>query len=335
MKIIFFGSSSFSIPVLKALINSHHKVSHVVTVPPQKKGRGLKPAPSEVKAFAEAKQLSVSEPEKLSEEYVGTILKTLAPDFFVAASYGKLIPKSIFTIPKFDSLNVHPSLLPKYRGASPIQASILAVEKTTGVSIFSITEKLDSGDLYAQASTHIHDEETALELSARLSDLGAKLLLEVLDQFEKGVARKIPQDESQATYAAKIHKESGRINWSQDAQKIHNQVRAYFPWPSAFTFFRGKRLKILETRVPSGIGFINPSPLPSPLRGEGRLWGHSDESSLPGTIRNIGNERFDVMAGSGVIVLFRVQEEGARAMSAAEYARGKHIQAGERFDSKS
>lgn len=314
MNVIFFGSSSFSIPVLEALLQSRHRIVHVVTTPPKRKGRGLTLAGSEVKEFATQKKLPVLEPEKLLSEMVIHELKTLSPDLIVVASYGKLIPETLFSIPKLDTLNVHPSLLPKHRGASPIQAAILAGERTTGVSIFSVTKDLDAGDVYGQTSTEIGENENALELSDRLASLGAALLLELIDQLEKGTAHKTPQNSSVATYAPKIKKESGKIDWVREATNIHNQVRAYFSWPSAYTFFRSKRIKILRTRVAAK--------------------NNSAELSPSGTILKIGSETMEVKTGSGVIALLQVQEEGARAMSAGEFARGKRIQNLERFENQ-
>lgn len=311
MRIVFFGSSQFSIPVLRSLVASKHSVVHVVTIPDRKKGRGQKIAPSVVKAFAEEHRLSVSAPERLSVSSVVENIKTLAPDLIVIASYGKIVPASIFEVAKIAPLNVHPSLLPKYRGASPIQSVILEGDERTGVSIAEVTTQLDSGDLFAKTETSIGKNENTFELSERLAEMGAKLLLETIAQLERGVATKKPQDASQATYVKKLARSSGQIDWTKPAQIIHNQVRAYYPWPSAFTWFRGKRLKILSSRCPT---------VPT-------------DGSHPGTVTNVGEgEAIYVATQTTPLAVQCVQLEGRREMSAFKFALGQRIQKGEQFE---
>ena len=312
MKIIFFGSSDFSIPVLKALLASPHHVIHVITTPDKKRGRGQKLASTVVKEFALKHNLPVSNPEKLSDPSVVTAIQKLMPDLLVIASYGKLIPSSIFTVPKIAALNVHPSLLPKYQGASPIQQALLNGDKQTGVSIAEIIKKLDAGDVFGQVKTDIGENENALELSERLSEMAAELLLKVIQQFETGNVSRTPQMTSESVYAGKFEKEFGEINWQKPVLQIHNQVRACYPWPSAFTFFHGKRLKICKARP-----------------------AQTDSQAVePGTILEITlTGEIHVQTMPGILELIQVQLEGGREISSSEFVRGQHIQKGERFES--
>lgn len=311
MNIIFLGSSSFSIPVLEALVNSKHRVVHVVTTPDRKKGRGQKMAPTEVKYLALEKGLACSSPEKLRDESLVETLKTSAPDFLVVASYGKMVPNAMIALPKLAPLNVHPSLLPKYRGASPIQSAILSGDRKTGVSIAEVTSELDAGDLFGQVTTEIGENENTEALSARLAVLGGKLLLEIIEQFGRGNVRRTAQDSALATMTHKIHKDTGKIDWNKPAGEIHNLVRASFPWPAAFTFFHGKRLKILST-------FLGDT---------------SAAATKPGTVLDLSKEGAIIVATrSGPLRLRQVQLEGRKEINAAEFARGERIRRGDCFE---
>ncbi len=314
MKIIFFGSSDFSVPILKTLLSSGHSVVLVITTPDRKKGRGQKLAPTVVKTFAQGKNLSVLAPEKLSIPSVVDTIRQAAPDFMVIASYGKMVPESIFSLPKIAPLNVHPSLLPWHRGASPIQAAILEGDQKTGVSIADVTKELDAGDLFGQAETEIEENENALELSGRLSEIGSNLVLKTINEFIHGKVSRIKQDSSKSSYAKKLERDSGHINWEQPALLIHRQVRAYYPWPSAFTFFHGKRLKILAAH-------------------QAKI--QSDQNKMPaGTIIKIEqNKSIHVQTQKGALELIRVQPEGCKEMSAFEFALGQRIKMGDRFES--
>ncbi len=308
MRIVFFGSSEFSIPVLSALL-SRHEVVQIVTTPEQKKGRGQKRSGTVIQEFAMEHQLPFLEPKKLSDSEFVAQIQNLNPDFLVIASYGKLIPSSIFKLPKIAALNVHPSLLPRHRGASPIQRTILEGDAKTGVSIAEITKDLDAGDIYAQVETSIELTENAHQLSERLSKLAGQLVLEVIEQQRKGNLKKISQSLSNATYAKKITKEEGKIDWNQPARVIHNQVRAYDPWPGAFTFLQGKRLKILGTELLSKV----------------------NEKVPPASIISIDQDGICVQTQSGSIKLKRVQLEGRKEVGAYEFALGQRIKTGDRF----
>lgn len=311
MNIVFFGSSSFSVPVLEALLASKHKIVHVITTPDRKKGRGQKIASTEVNHLAAQKNLPCSSPEKLRDESLVEVLKKTAPDFLVVASYGKMVPNSMLTLPKIAPLNVHPSLLPKYRGASPIQSAILSGDRQTGVSIAEVTPELDAGDLFGQVTVAMSENENSEELSARLAALGGRLVLEVMDRFERGESSRAPQNPELATVTHKIDKDFGKIHWEKSARDIHNLVRASFPWPSAFTFFRGKRLKVSSTQL--GL--------------------KQSENEKPGTVLDVSkNGTVAVATGTDIILLHRVQLEGRKEMGAAEFARGERVQKGERFE---
>ena len=312
MTIVFFGSSEFSIPVLSALMEKQ-SVRLVVTTPEKKKGRGQKVSGTVVKDFALKHGLSCLEPEKLSDpQFVGQI-ETLSPDFIVVASYGKLIPSSVFSKSKIAPLNVHPSLLPKHRGASPIQRSILEGNQKTGVSIAEVTKDLDAGDLFAQIETNLDVNENANQLSHRLSEMAAKLVLEVIDRAKNGNLKKTPQSSaSQETYAKKMTKEEGQINWNQPNIVIHNQARAYNPWPGAFTFVNDKRLKILQTALIT----------------------NSNSQAQPGEIIMIDHNGIVVQTQMNQICLEKVQLEGRNEIGAYEFALGQRLKSKDRFSSQ-
>ncbi len=307
MNIVFFGSSDFSIPVLEALI-SRHNVVHVVTTPDKKKGRGQILAPTVVKEYAIKHKLSCSAPEKLNQPEVIDQIKNLNPDFIVIASYGKLVPEAIFKAVANAALNVHPSLLSRHRGASPIQRAILEGDKKTGVSIAEVTKDLDAGDLFAQAETALDPNENASELSQRLSKIAGELILKVIDNIAAGKITKTPQNQNQSTYAKKIEKEEGKINWNNLGETIHNQVRAYYPWPGAYTFYHDKRLKVFETCL-----------------------GNISTKFSPGTIVEITSEYIAVQTKKNTILLKRIQLEGKQEMKAYDFALGQHLKIGETF----
>ena len=265
-------------------------------------------ASSAVKEFALANKIPVSSPEKLSNSEVVSQIQNLIPDFVVIASYGKLVPEAIFKAAKIAPLNVHPSLLPKYRGASPIQRAILEGDKQTGVSIAEVTKDLDAGDLFAQREIQIEPNENTGELSQRLSLVASRLILEVMEQLTTGKAKKIPQDSSAFTYAKKIEKEEGKIDWNTSNVLIHNQVRAYFPWPGAYTFLGRKRLKVIATEI--------------------------DGSGLkikPGAILEIKPSYISVQTKNGFLLLKQVQLEGKKEMSAYDFALGQRLKPGDLF----
>jgi methionyl-tRNA formyltransferase len=262
MKLAFMGTPEFALSALSSLINAQeHDLTLVITQADKPKGRGMQTQSPPVKELALRYGLQVFQPATLKNniEFLD-LMRHGAFDAVIVVAYGKMIPAEILPLPRFGFINVHASLLPEFRGASPINRAILAGRKTTGVSIMKIDEGMDSGPVYLQSQVEIGDEEDAAELSEKLSRIGAKKLLEVLSLLEQGKIEPVPQDHSRATYAPMLTKEDGRIDWQDDPVAIYNKVRGMVPWPCAYTFLKGKMLRILsagyelgETGMPPGI----------------------------------------------------------------------------------
>ena len=249
MDIVFFGTSEFAMPVLRRLAGSKHKVLAVVTQPDRQKGRRLKVSPPPTKVFAKTKDISVYQPDDASGEDSINYLKKLEADLFVVAAFGQILKKEALEIPKIYAINVHGSLLPKYRGAAPTNWAIINGEDKSGITIIKMNEKMDEGDIILKRELAIDREDTNITLSEKLSDLGADALTEALELIEAGKAAPVKQDGSAATYAPKLEKEDGLIDWNEPALNIHNKVRGFLPWPGAYTCFNGRTLKILKTDV--------------------------------------------------------------------------------------
>ena len=249
MNIVFFGTSEFAMPVLHRLIDSQHKVLAVVAQPDRQKGRRLKISPPPTKVLAEARGIPVFQPADASSKDPIAYLKKLNADLFVVVSFGQILKKEVLEIPKIYSVNIHGSLLPKYRGAAPTNWAIINGDKLSGVTIIKMNEKMDEGDIILKKEIAIDSEDTNITLNERLSDLGADALMETIKLIESGNAQLIKQDGSAATYAPKLKKDDGLIDWREPALTIHNKVRGLLPWPSAYTYFNGKMLKILKAGI--------------------------------------------------------------------------------------
>jgi len=311
MKVVFFGSPSSALPSLKKILDSGHSVELVITQPDKPTGRGKKLLPCPVKQMALDLNIPVSQPLKIRKD-AATLeqLKKIQPDLAVVVAYGQIIPASIIYLPKHNSLNVHFSLLPRYRGASPVQWALLNGEDRTGITIFELNEKMDEGDVLAQQETEILPEENAAELEARLAQLGADLLVKTIDRIESLKHQK--QDHAQATYAPKLKKEDGKIDWGKDSFYIQRQVRAFTPWPSAYAFIGEKRVKI-----------------PKGQKSEGR----AAQSSSLGEILNIGKQGIEICCGErSVFLIERIQPENRNEMDAFAFSLGMRIRPGDRFD---
>ncbi len=308
LRTIFLGTPEFAVPSLRALRDKLELLA-VVTQPDRPQGRGRKVAPPPVARLAREMGIPVLQPVKLRDPAVVEALRALRPDVIVTVAYGKIIPPQILSLPPLGCINVHPSLLPKYRGASPIQAALANGERETGVTIMYQSETLDAGDIILQRPVLIAPDDTAQTLEARLAEEGAHALLEALALIADGKVPRRPQDESHATYAGKLTKESGRIDWTQPAIVLVNFIRAMDPWPSAYTWHRGKTLKICKGEVLGGAPSAQPGVVTEARRGEG----------------------FVVATGQGSLLISEVQPEGRRRMTADEYARGTHLQVGERL----
>ncbi len=303
MRVAFFGTPAWALPVLKAL-DQAHRVVLVVSQPDKPKGRGLKPAPSPVSAYALERGLPLLRPHRLKEEGFLKALREARPEVGVVAAYGKILPKEVLEIPPYGFLNLHPSLLPKYRGPAPVQWALIRGEERTGVSIMRLDEGMDTGPLYATWETPIFPDEDAVALGERLRDKGIELLLWVLDRLPHLTPR--PQ-EGEASYAPLLTKEEGRIRFHDPAQAIYNRHRGVQPWPGSYFFHEGRRVKALKLR-------------PEPGQGEA------------GVVVGVGPEGVWVGTGEGLVRLLEVQPEGKRPMPAPDWARGYGIRPGVRLD---
>lgn len=294
------GTPGFAIPVLVALLDAGHEVAGVYTQPDRPAGRRGRPAPSAVKEAAEELGLPVFQPPSLKREAAQHELAGLAPDVIVVAAYGLFLPKATLDLPPLGCLNVHPSLLPRYRGPSPVASVILNGDAGTGVTVIRLDEGMDSGPIVAQRETAIGADEDGAGLTDRLFQLGAELMVETLPEWAAGRIAAVPQDDAAATTTSLLKREDGEIDWSQDATRIARQVRAYQPWPGAFTLWRGKLLKVVDATEAAGHGSDAPSGQVVALSGGG----------------------LGIVAGHGVLEVRRLQLEGSRASGAAEFLRG-------------
>jgi len=300
MRLIFLGTPAFAVPTLERLAERGHQVLAAVSQPDRPKGRGQALAAPAVKEAALRLGVPVYQPERLKRPDTVEYLRALAPDAMVVVAYGKVIPQSIIDIPPLGILNVHASLLPKYRGAGPVQWAIVNGEAVTGITIMQIDAGLDTGPMLLRTETAIGAEETAPELGRRLSWMGADLLAEALDGLAAGRIVPQPQDHSRATYAPPLKKEDGRIDWSRSAVQIHNQVRGMQPWPGADSSFRGATLHVWRARPAAGAA--------------GRA---------PGSVMRV--KPLLVACGEGSLELLEVQMEGRKRMPAADFVNGHRL----------
>lgn len=305
------GTPEFAVPSLEALISNAYEVVAVYTQPDKEAGRGRHMASSPVKELALSRGLEVVQPETLKDRSVVENIAGLKPDLIVVAAYGRIIPAELLNLPEFGCINVHPSLLPLYRGSSPIAAAILQGDEVTGVTIMLMDKGMDTGPILTQKTVAISGEDTAGSLTARLAQVGAQLLVATLPQWLGGKITSQTQDESRASYTKVISKEDGQMDWHVTALELWRRVRAFDPWPGCYTWWQGKRLKISEA-----------IPLPG-----GKLEEEGMVIALPqGAKAAVGVETRD-----GILGLIRVQLEGKRAISAGEFMRGQRDFAGSRL----
>jgi len=297
LRAIFMGTPEFAVRSLERMVAAGHQVIAVFTQPDRPKGRGQESTASPVKIAAERLGLALYQPERVRRPEVVEEIRSLKPEVMVVVGYGQIIPQAILDIPPHGIVNVHASLLPKYRGAAPIQWAIARGETKTGVTTMRIDAGLDTGDMLLKAETEIGDEETAIELSVRLAGMGAGLLEETLARLSAIKPEK--QDSSQATLAPILKKEDGRIDWTRPAREIANRVRGFQPWPGCYTIWRGKRLAIWRARAVAGSGRV-------------------------GEIRGVG-----VACGEGALELIEVQPEGKKRMTAEAFLNGHQVKDGE------
>ena len=306
IKIIFFGNTEFSNPVLLKCAQSYN-VCSVVTNPSKKMGRGQKLVDTPVKILSNDHNLEVIECDNLLDKEFVKKLEDINPDLFVVVAY-KILPKSLLSIPKYGAINLHSSLLPKYRGAAPIQRAILNHEKTTGVSTFLIEPRVDTGKILEQAQCDINDSDNYGSLSAKLSNIGADLVVSSIEKYLTKEIKPYLQDESLATLAPKIMKEEFLINWDKTASDIYAQIKAFSPYPGAYTFLNGKRIKFFESEL------IN-----------------NQSSRQSGEVDNITNDFFDIACSIGSLRVYKVQMEGKKMMPAKDFILGMPTLKGSRF----
>ena len=310
MKIIFFGSDDFAKAHLETLLSSEHKVVACVTQPDKPKGRGLHVVMSPIKESAQAHQIPFFQPESLKNPSLSEQLKEFKCDLFIVIAYGKILPAQFLQIPYVCAINVHGSFLPKYRGAAPINWAIINGEDETGISIIKMNATMDGGDIFAQEKIKIDRNDTAMSLRAKMMAQGPELLLKTINSLEDNNYTLTVQDSKAVTVAAKLTKELGHIDWNRSAHQIHNLVRGLNPWPSAYTFFKGKLLKILSTDVMM-----------------------QDISSYkPGEIIGLHSKGFVVATMADALLVKQVHLESAKVMEASQFCLGHHVEVGFRFE---
>ncbi|MGI6542207.1 MAG: methionyl-tRNA formyltransferase [Limnochordia bacterium] len=314
MRLVFMGTPEFAVPSLRAIVKAGFTVCAVVTQPDRPKGRGMRLTPPPVKACAQELQLPVYQPEKVRDATFVQQFQDLAPDCVAVVAFGQLIPEILLQTPPLGFINVHPSLLPKYRGATPIQQALLDGVTETGVSTMYLDMGMDTGDVILQVKTRVDADENAGDLHDRLALVGADLLVETLRLVEAGDAPRIPQDHAKATVTHKLKENDGHLDWQHSAVALVNRIRAFTPWPSAYTYYNTERLKVLKARA-----------MPS---------AKSVHELHPGGILSISEEGIQVVCSEGILELQLVQPQNGRVMSAAAYAHGKRLRTGDSFRSR-
>lgn len=305
MKVLFMGTPDFAVPVLEALIDKHNVVA-VVSQPDKPKGRGKKLQPTPVKAVAEAHNIPVYQPNRIKDEEFVNILKGIDADIYVVVAYGQILSQEILDIPKYGCVNVHGSLLPKYRGAAPIQWSIIDGEEKTGVTIMYMVKALDAGDMILKKEIEITPEDTYETLHDKMAPIGADALIEALDLIENGEAKPEKQDDSLTCYASMITRDMGQIDWTKTSKEIKNKVRGFNPVPAAFTEYDDEVLKIFNVNILEGY----------------------DNGNCGEIIAIDKKKGFVVKTGNGAVMVTEVQAKGSKRMNCADYMRGHQIEEG-------
>lgn len=304
------GTPDFAVGTLEEIIRAGHEVVLVVTQPDKPKGRGKAMQYTPVKECALAHGIEVFQPVKVKEPENIEVLRKYEPDIIIVAAFGQIVPKSILDMPKYGCVNVHASLLPKYRGAAPIQWAVINGDEVTGVTIMRMNEGIDTGDMIAKKTVRLAEDETGGSLFDKLAQVGAQLCVETMEMIEAGKAEYIPQNNEEATHTSMIRKELGLIDWNRPAVEIERLIRGLNPWPSAYTQLSGKTFKIWKAKVVS------------------------DENTYePGCICRIDKEGMYVQTGEGILLLTEVQMEGKKRMEASAFLRGYQVEEGSFFKS--
>ncbi len=306
MKIIFLGSGEFAVPSLEALARSGGHIPLVVTQPDKPKGRGMHAQPTPVKQVAQRLGIEVYQPEKINDPETVARLKTIGPDLFIVIAYGQMFSSEVLVIPRIFPINIHASLLPKYRGAAPVNWAIINGEEITGVTAIKMSKKMDAGEIISAKSLEVMADENARQLEERLAILGSELLMESLESIKNKTFRVVMQDETKSSFAPKMQKNTGLINWGDSAVEINNLIRGCYDWPGAFTYWRGKLLKIFKAQV--------------------------DFDNVEGGLRHKNGEVIKVLksgivvaCGQGNLIIEELQIEGKRRMHAEEFILGYRI----------
>jgi methionyl-tRNA formyltransferase len=312
MRIVFCGTPEFAVPTLRRLVTEPgFRVEAVVTQPDRPRGRGLEVASSPVKEAALEAGVYVYQPEKIKSDSAYDFFKRIVPDAVVIIAYGQIIPQRLIEIPRFGWINLHASLLPRYRGAAPINWAILAGETRTGLTTMQIDAGMDTGPILLQQEMEVGPDETAPDLARRMAEAGPELMIETLHKLERGEITPRPQDNSQASYAPPLKKEHGRLDWSLPAEQIYNRIRGLEPWPGAFTTFRDRLCHLWGRPAVSA-----PSPAPG---------------AIPGKLTQSGGKIFVVCGNGTWLQLDAVRLEGRKRVTAEEFARGAHLTPGDCF----
>jgi methionyl-tRNA formyltransferase len=301
-RIIFMGTPQFAVPALERVIRDKYEILHVVTQPDRPKGRGRKLAPSPVKAVAQEKNLGILQPERLDDRFLEAIVP-LRPDLFVVVAFGQIIPGKVLSSAMWGGINIHASLLPRYRGSAPIQWAIINNERTTGLTTMFMDEGLDTGPILLKQEVDILEGETAGELHDRLAALAPDLLIRTLQGLAEGTVREITQDDSLATYTSKLTKEQGLIDWSWPAERLYGLIRGLDPWPGASTYFNGKPLKLFRC-------FLADT---------------SRKYSTPGRVKDFTERGLEIETGRGTVIVNEFQSPGKRRLPAKEFIQGSRI----------
>ena len=297
------GTPEFSMPSLEKLIKSSHEVISVVCQPDKPKGRSKTPVAPPIKVVAEKYSIPVLQPHKIKTEDFFNEVKSINPDLIAVVAYGKILPKNILDFPKFGCINVHASILPKYRGAAPINWAIVRGEVKTGVTTMLMDEGMDTGDVLLIEEVEIEDNETSIELTKKLSFLGADLLLKTINLIEENKVTPIRQNDDEATYAPLMKKEDGKVDWNKSAEDINKLIRGMQPWPNAYTTLDGKSLKIFRAKVVEGSG-------------------------KPGEIVSADKTNLKVATGNNLLDIQELQIEGSKRMSIEDFLRGRNLEEG-------
>ena len=309
LRIVFFGTPEFAVPTLDALLRSRHDIVGVVTQPDRPRGRGQKTTAGPMKARALAAGLPLLQPERLKDPSFLDALAALRADLGVVAAYGKILTDAVLATPRLGLINVHASLLPRYRGAAPVHRAVIAGETETGVTIMRVVKALDAGPMLAKVTRPIGPDDTSDEVERDLGSLGAGLLVSTIEALADNRAGETPQHDADATYAHRLTKDDGVVDWTRSSVEIHNQIRGLHPWPHAFTFARGQRVILHRSTQPAA----------------------DVAAGAPGSVLEAAGDRLVVATGAGALQILVIQAEGKRPMTARDFLAGHPLAPGDRF----